>query len=769
MDEFLKDLNESQRAAVEYCSGPSLVIAGAGSGKTRVLTYKIAYLLSVKRIRPYTLLALTFTNKAAREMRERIARIVDGEMVNQLWMGTFHSVFARILRVEAKFLDYPSNYTIYDSSDSKSLVRAIIKEMGLDDKVYKANLVQSQISNAKNALVTPQVYAKNTELLEADKRRKIPLLQEIYRRYQIRCKKAGAMDFDDLLLNVYLLFRDFPEIRLRYAARFQYVLVDEYQDTNYAQHLIIQQLTEENQRVCVVGDDAQSIYSFRGANIDNILNFKKLYKDCQIFKLERNYRSTKNIVEAANSLIDKNHNRIDKKVYSEKERGRKIIEIPTYSDYEEAHAVARLILNERDSFDFKDMAILYRTNAQSRVLEETLRKQNISYRIYGGLSFYQRKEIKDIVSYFRVIANPHDEEALKRIINYPKRGIGNTTVNKIIVAAIEKDISLWQVLQDPLAHDVPVNKGTLKKLIGFRDLILRFIEIDKKELPDIVAELVAKETGIFTALSVDTTVEGKNKFENFQELINGVVEFVQMKKEEGLDKTDMGDFLAEIALLTDQDKEEDGDLNKLSMMTVHASKGLEFPVVFVVGMEENLFPSMMAKENPLSIEEERRLFYVAITRAEQLCVLSYAKSRFRNGSYNFCNPSQFLKDIDNKYLDVIRDGLVSIDRSKRRSKDILPSENNVFQAPLSTFTETKEERSAKILTRVKKSSSVDAPYDPKQFGDLKIGSVVKHARFGTGIIKDLSGVDANKNAVIAFDSVGMKKLFLKFAKLEIVD
>ena len=578
MEEYLAELNESQREAVVYCEGPQLVVAGAGSGKTRVLTYKIAWLLK-QGLRPSSILALTFTNKAAREMKERIAAMVGENTARWLWMGTFHSIFSRILRREAAAIGFPSNFTIYDAADSKNLIRTIIKEMQLDDKTYRPGMVQSRISNAKNALITWRAYEQNKELIESDIRCKVPELREIYKRYQNRCLQAGAMDFDDLLLQTNILFRDHPEILARYQDAFRYVLVDEYQDTNFAQHLIVKRLCEKQPHLCVVGDDAQSIYSFRGANIDNILQFRNAYPGCKLFKLERNYRSTQNIVNAANSLIDKNREQIPKHVYSEKEEGNKIRLLATYSDYEEAYTVAARIQEmkfaERDKY--QDYAILYRTNAQSRLLEEALRKRNIPYRIYGGLSFYQRKEVKDVISYFRLVVNPHDEEAFKRVINYPARGIGDTTVQKLATAASTYNISLWQVLQTPLEYGVNINKGTAGKLAAFREMLAAFIEKLATLPADELALFIARESGLVNMLSQDRSTEGISKLENLQELLKGIVEFCEIRKEEGNTHVSLADFLAEVSLLTDQDDETDERRDKVTLMTVHAAKGLEFP------------------------------------------------------------------------------------------------------------------------------------------------------------------------------------------------
>ena len=617
---YLEELNESQRNAVLYNDGPSLVIAGAGSGKTRVLTYKIAHLLE-NGYNPWNILALTFTNKAAREMKERIARQVGEQRARYLWMGTFHSVFSRILRAEAQHVGFTSQFTIYDSADSKSLLRSIIKEMGLDEKTYKPGMVQARISNAKNHLVSPSGYAANKEAFTEDQAAKVPALRDIYRRYWERCRQAGAMDFDDLLVYTYILFRDFPEVLARYREQFRYVLVDEYQDTNYAQHSIVLQLTKESQRVCVVGDDAQSIYSFRGADIDNILYFTKIYPNTKVFKLEQNYRSTQTIVCAANSLIAKNERQIRKEVFSEKEKGEAIGVFQAYSDVEEGDIVTNQIaaLRREHDYSYSDFAILYRTNAQSRIFEEALRKRGMPYKIYGGLSFYQRKEIKDVIAYFRLVVNPNDEEAFKRIINYPARGIGDTTVGKIIAAATENNVSLWAVLCEPLTYGLTINKGTHNKLQDFRGLIEEFISTQSEKNAYEIGTEIIRQSGIINDVCQDNLPENLSRKENIEELVNGINDFCAVRQEEGNPNVSLTDFLSEVSLLTDQDSDKEGDGEKITLMTVHSAKGLEFGNVFVVGMEENLFPSGMAGDSPRAMEEERRLFYVAITRAEEHC------------------------------------------------------------------------------------------------------------------------------------------------------
>jgi DNA helicase-2/ATP-dependent DNA helicase PcrA len=777
VEEYLNKLNESQREAVEYNEGPSLVIAGAGSGKTRVLTYKIAYLVHLG-LAPQSILALTFTNKAAREMKERIAAITGDQTARRLWMGTFHSIFSRILRYEAEHIGYPSNFTIYDTTDSKSLLKAIIKEMQLDDKVYRLGMVQSRISNAKNALVTWKAYEQSKELMQHDIDSKVPLLREIYKRYQNRCHQAGAMDFDDLLLQTNILFRDHPQVLEKYRSFFQFVLVDEYQDTNFAQHLIVQRLCEQHRRICVVGDDAQSIYSFRGANIDNILQFKNQYPGCRIFKLERNYRSTQNIVNAANSLIHKNKEQIHKNVYSEKEEGSKVRISASYSDYEEGYAVASAIneLRLRKDYDYVDFAILYRTNAQSRILEEALRKRGIPYKIYGGLSFYQRKEIKDIISYLRLIVNPHDEEAFKRVINYPSRGIGDTTVNKVIKAATENNVSLWTVLNAPIDYDLPINSGTAKKLTDFREMIERFIEQNTRLSAEEMAAIVVKESGIVSSLFQDRSVEGISKQENLQELLKGIAEFCELRREEGVEQVSLADFLSEVSLLTDQDNDKDEQANKVTMMTVHAAKGLEFKNVFVVGLEEELFPSSMSKDNPRAVEEERRLFYVAITRAEENCVLTYAKSRFRNGQSAMCSPSRFLKDIDVRFLDVPADS--SADTfAAARERFQRPAFTSPFQQPRAVEKEEpsfispvaqaqQRQRLTKVETTTSTPASSSAP--ASDLSGLRVGAKVRHDRFGEGEVIAIEGDGGNAKATVAFTHFGQKQLLLKFARLTII-
>ena len=653
--DLLNDLNEAQRAAVEYIDGPSLVIAGAGSGKTRVLTYKIAYLLS-QGMKPWSIMALTFTNKAAREMKERIGKLVGNDLAQHLYMGTFHSIFSRILRAEAEHIDFNNNFTIYDESDSRSLIKAIVKEMGLDDKKYKPAAVHAKISMAKNNLMSAAAYESDAAIFEQNKRAQMPEVGKIFVAYVQRCKQANAMDFDDLLMLTYQLFREHEDIRHKYAARFDYVLVDEYQDTNHVQMSIVMQLCQEKQRVCAVGDDSQSIYSFRGANIDNILNYQRQFQGTRLFKLEQNYRSTQTIVEAANSLIKHNRNQIPKDVFSENAKGEKIQYKPAYSDKEEAAIVAKDVkrIRREDGCQYSDFAILYRTNAQSRSFEEEFRKQGIPYRIYGGLSFYQRKEIKDIIAYFRLVANPDDEEAIKRIINYPARGIGATTVLKIADCAHQNQVSFWEVIGAPERYGLAVNKGTMNKLETFRLLISSFIE--RAQTTDVyeLGDAIIKESGISQDIMSGKDADDLARQENLEEFLSGMSAFVEERREEGkFDELFLQDYLQDVALLTDADSDGDKDEPRVSLMTVHAAKGLEFPTVFVVGLEENIFPSPLSAASLRDLEEERRLLYVAITRAEKHCILTNAKNRWRYGKMEFDNPSRFIDEIDGKLIDSL--------------------------------------------------------------------------------------------------------------------
>ena len=792
MANYLDELNEGQRAAVLYNDGPSLVIAGAGSGKTRVLTYKIAYLLD-QGYKPWSILALTFTNKAAREMKERIARQVGENLARYLWMGTFHSIFSRILRAEADAIGFSSNFTIYDASDSKSLVKSIIREMGLDDKTYKPGVVQSRISQAKNHLILPDAYAASGELYRADADAKMPQLRDIYLRYWERCRQSDAMDFDDLLVYTYQLFKSHPEICDKYATHFEYVLVDEYQDTNYAQHCIVQQLTGKHRRVCVVGDDAQSIYSFRGANIDNILNFTNLYREARLFKLEQNYRSTQTIVKAANSLIAKNREQIRKEVFSEKETGEPITVFCAYSDLEEAEIVGNRImqLHSREHYGYSDCAILYRTNAQSRVFEETLRKKNIPYRIYGGLSFYQRKEIKDIIAYFRLAVNPNDEEAFKRVLNYPARGIGDTTLNKLVDAANRHKVSLWTVVNEPLAYGVDINKGTHTKLQGFRALIAGFVEaVPQKNAFELGKEIVF-QSGIGREITQDRSPENLSRQENVEELMNGIHDFCATRQEEGNTHWLLSDYLSEVSLLTDQDSDRDADLPKVTLMTIHSAKGLEFRNVFVVGLEENLFPGASAASSYKELEEERRLFYVALTRAEDHCFLSYAKTRFKYGKSEFCTPSRFLKDIDSRYLNMPQEEMLARQIEERgerfrrentqrpvvrmerdygyRERMVTDNGPSMFdggeipQEPR-RFVKPASPRNLRKITPAVSSSAGQASSVQR----LAVGQVIEHERFGIGDVINVEGTGDNCKATVHFRNVGNKQLLLKFARFKVI-
>lgn len=783
MPDYIEELNEGQRNAVLYNDGPSLVIAGAGSGKTRVLTYKIAYLLEIG-YQPWNILALTFTNKAAREMKERIARQVGPERARHLWMGTFHSMFLRILHVEAGHIGFTSQFTIYDTADSKSLIRSIIKEMGLDEKVYKPGMVQARISNAKNHLVSPAGYANNKEAYEGDRAAKVPALRDIYQRYWERCRQADAMDFDDLLFYTFLLFRDHPEVLARYQEQFRYILVDEYQDTNFAQHSIVLQLAKNHQHVCVVGDDAQSIYSFRGADIDNILYFTKVYPDTKVFKLEQNYRSTQTIVRAANSLIEKNQWQIRKEVFSEKEKGEAIGVYQAYSDVEEGDIVVNKIaeLRREKRYAYSDFAILYRTNAQSRIFEEAMRKRSMPYRIYGGLSFYQRKEIKDVIAYFRLIVNPNDEEAFKRIINYPARGIGDTTVGKIIAAATGHNVSLWTVLCEPLAYGLNFNKGTVGKLQAFRELISAFItDAAEKNAYEIGADII-RQSGIINDVCQDNSPENLSRKENIEELVNGMSDFCAQRQEEGNPNVLLGDFLSEVSLLTDQDSDKDGDDEKITLMTVHSAKGLEFKNVFVVGMEENLFPSGMVGDSPRALEEERRLFYVAITRAEEHCFLSYAKTRFRYGKMEFGSPSRFLKDIDIRFLRLPQDAGMfrrveeeAAAFRRENARGFAPDrEDAPYGGKERVSVRPKQQIIAPTVPRNLKRvapSANTASTSPSAGGSanrVQQGQLIEHERFGLGEVLKVEGEGDNAKATIRFKNAGDKQLLLRFARFKVL-
>lgn len=774
MSQYLEELNENQRDAVLYNDGPSLVVAGAGSGKTRVLTYKIAYLLE-NGYEPCNILALTFTNKAAREMKERIARQVGEKRARHLWMGTFHSVFSRILRAEASYIGFTSRFTIYDTADSKSLIRSIIKEMGLDEKVYRPGSVQARISHAKNHLVSPDGYAANKEAYEGDLAAKMPAIRDIYRRYWERCRQAGAMDFDDLLVYTYILFRDHLDVLSRYREQFRYVLVDEYQDTNYAQHSIVLQLTGENQRVCVVGDDAQSIYSFRGADIDNILYFTKVYPNTKVFKLEQNYRSTQTIVCAANSLIEKNEHQIRKEVFSEKEKGEAIGMFQAYSDVEEGEIVVNKIaeLRREHDYGYADFAILYRTNAQSRVFEEALRKRSMPYKIYGGLSFYQRKEIKDIIAYFRLVVNPDDEEAFKRIINYPARGIGETTVGKIISSATENGVSLWRVVCEPEAYELKIAKATYNRLTEFREMIESFIlQVPDKSAAEIGTDLI-RRSGIINEVCQDNSPENLSRRENIEELVNGINDFCAMRQEEGNPNISLSDFLSEVALLTDQDSDKQNDGEKVTLMTVHSAKGLEFRNVFVVGMEENLFPSGLAGNSPRAMEEERRLFYVAITRAEEHCFLSFAKTRYRYGKMEFGSPSRFLRDIDTRFLRLPQDDEwerrvdEGAERFRASERFTARSSKGMRERPKVQVIAPTVPRNLKKVTDTPVSSSA-APGAAGVMG-VEPGQVIEHERFGMGKVMKVEGEGDNAKATIHFQNAGDKQLLLRFARFKIVE
>ena len=747
--DFINELNENQKEAVVNTEGPTLVIAGAGSGKTRVLTYRIANLLS-RGVPAYRILALTFTNKAAREMQKRIATLVGSSNAGNLWMGTFHSIFSKILRVEAEHLGYSSNFTIYDSQDSKNLIKSIVKDLKLDDKVYKPNDVLGRISMAKNNLVVAQAYAQSAKITSADQAAKKPMISEIYKYYQSRCKQSDVMDFDDLLLQTNILFRDFPEILEKYQKKFDYILVDEYQDTNYSQYLIIKKLAEKHNNICVVGDDAQSIYSFRGARIENILNFRNDYPGYKLCKLEQNYRSTTTIVDAANSIISRNKEQIPKKTFSENEEGDKIRVMKSLSDKEEGFQVAQEIfrISQNEQADFNDFAILYRTNAQSRIMEEALRKRNIPYKIYGGLSFYQRKEIKDLIAYLRLTVNQNDEEALKRIINYPRRGIGDTTIDKLKEVSQKYNVSIWTVLCNLNKVPGTVSAMTAAKLTHFRQLIEEFTEIAKEENAYETTYRIAKASGIIEDLSSDDTPEGVSRRENIQELLNAVKDFCETAYKEGREDK-LPSFLEGVALLTDQDSEKPEDNNKVTLMTIHSAKGLEFENVFIVGMEEELFPAQQSAYSPSALEEERRLFYVALTRAEKRVIMTYSTSRYKNGNIVYPQPSRFIAEIDPHYLE----GFFTPARSSERTLN----------------TPGRPERMAR--PNIQLQPKVEVPdIDTTKLkpinGDLVVpGMVIFHPNFGAGKVVALDGLGVNKKAKVAFAQHGQKVLLLKFAKL----
>lgn len=804
--DLLNDLNDAQRAAVEYIDGPSLVIAGAGSGKTRVLTYKIAYLLS-QGMKPWSIMALTFTNKAAREMKERIGKLVGDDLAQHLYMGTFHSIFSRILRAEAEHIGFNNNFTIYDESDSRSLLKAIIKEMGLDDKTYKPAAVHARISMAKNNLVTAEAYDSDPAILEQNKRAKMPAIGKIYVAYVQRCRQANAMDFDDLLMLTFQLFRDHEEIRQKYAGRFDYILVDEYQDTNHVQMSIVMQLCKEKLRVCAVGDDSQSIYSFRGANIDNILNYQKQLPGTQLFKLEQNYRSTQTIVEAANSLIHHNRNQIQKEVFSKNDKGEKILYKPAYSDKEEALIVAKNIqrIKRQDDCGYDQFAILYRTNAQSRSFEEEFRKQGIPYRIYGGLSFYQRKEIKDIIAYFRLVANPDDEEAFKRIINYPARGIGATTVMKIADCAHLNQVSFWEVIGNIEHYGLNVNKGTQTKLENFRLLISSFIDrshtLDVYELGD----AIIRESRISEDIMSGKNADDLARQENLEEFLSGMQTFVAGRQEEGrMDEAYLTDYLQDVALLTDADSEGEKDEPRVSLMTIHAAKGLEFATVFVVGLEENIFPSPLAAVSVRELEEERRLLYVAITRAEKHCILTNAKNRFRYGKMEFDNPSRFIDEIDASLIEGGEEapessfggerssfggygsssrygsdggygGRMPWDRDRsgyrRDYQNSKPVASQFMADPKPGFKSVRAVNAVhRIMGDTASSSSVASSVSnaSSAAGSLSEGCRIEHQRFGIGTVLKIEGTGENTKATVEFQNAGTKQLLLKFAKFTIL-
>ena len=799
-DSILSQLNDSQREAVMCTEGPSLVIAGAGSGKTRVLTYKIAYLLQLG-VKPWNILALTFTNKAAREMKQRIGNLVGNDIASRLVMGTFHSIFSRILRAEAEHIGFNSNYTIYDEADSRSLVKSVLKEMGLDEKTYKPSTVHNRISMAKNHMISAYDYLNDASAIERDKEQRMPNIYKVYLAYAERCKQANAMDFDDLLLLTYKLFKDNEDIRQKYAERFKYVLVDEYQDTNTVQQRIVWQLTKENQNVCVVGDDAQSIYSFRGANIDNILDFREMYDGAKLFKLERNYRSTQHIVEAANSLIRHNERQIPKDVYSKNGDGEKIVFKPAYSDKEEAIIVCKDIklIRNQENCEWDDFAILYRTNAQSRAFEEAMRKENIPYRVYGGLSFYQRKEIKDIIAYFRIVVNPSDEEAFRRIINYPARGIGNTTISKIYSKAYESGVSMWDVISNPIKHQLDVNKGTLGKINAFKELIERFItKAGNTDAYELGREIIL-DSGIKNDLYSDSSPEYVSRQENLEEFLSGLQDFVESRHEEGDDHIMLVDYLQEVSLLSDLDSDDGEESSRVTMMTIHSAKGLEFPTVFVVGLEENIFPSPMATSSKRELEEERRLLYVAITRAEKHCILTCARNRFRYGRMEFDTPSRFLSDIKPSLLKIEKESgetspfttsrprfgsygdrfqnsnpVASQFRADPKPREVVHREERGVDPLSSSFKRVLSSAGAnmrRVSSLTSSSPNVRMPNHPSPSSpasSLSIGNVIEHDRFGIGDVINIEGSGENTKATVKFRNVGTKQLLLKFAKFKVI-
>ena len=804
MINYEEELNGAQLDAVRYLDGPQLVIAGAGSGKTRVLTYKIAYLLE-HGFEPWSILALTFTNKAAGEMKERIAARVGERAASMLWMGTFHSVFSKILRREAHNIGYTPLFTIYDQSDSRSLVKSIVKEMQLDEKVYKPNTVAERISSAKSNLISPHDYENDQGLRRDDLHAKIPSTYEIYKRYAERCRLANAMDFDDLLVNTYRLFQDFPEVLDRYVDRFRYLLVDEFQDTNYVQGCIVWLLTQARKAICVVGDDAQSIYSFRGANISNILGFTQRYEGAKIFKLEQNYRSTKMIVKAANSLIERNSEQIKKTVFSDRGDGDPLLLCSAYSDFEEGEIVANKIaeLRRTEGLQYSDFAILYRTNAQSRIFEESFRKRSYPYRIFGGLSFYQRKEIKDVIAYFRLICNSNDEEAFKRIINFPARGIGDKTLQKVKDAAMERETSFWSVIADPMQPPLDVSKATFTKLQLFAAMIERFAGYAQSKNAIEVARLVLQESRMLAEFNADNSVEGKARQENVQELLNGIADFVDMRREEGNTNDKLVDFLSEVSLMSDLDNKDEDDGNHITLMTIHSAKGLEFRTVFIVGLEEDLFPNQCAQNSMRELEEERRLFYVAITRAKDHCVLSFAKSRYKYGQFNFCEPSRFIKEIDSRYITMpggVRQATGQQSPSRAggmfgRTNGMASTQRTAFGGQQRPFGQQQTQGGYSAASRtapqesepqgkrvIHESAFMQKPANLRRVSDverdfyapksnhaaLSVGMIVQHDRFGVGEVQSTEGAGENAKATIKFQNAGVKTLLLKFAKLKII-
>ncbi|MDH4474096.1 MAG: 3'-5' exonuclease [Fluviicola sp.] len=763
--DYLDSLNESQRVAVENIEGPTMVIAGAGSGKTRVLTYRIAYMMQ-KGVDPFNILALTFTNKAAKEMTERIGSIVGGGEAKNITMGTFHSVFARILRFNADRLGYPQNFTIYDTQDTKSLLKDIVKELNLDDKIYKPSMVYGRISAAKNNLISPEAYAENTDIIAEDRQSQRPELARIYKSYTVRCFKAGAMDFDDLLYQTNVLLRDFPDVLHYYQQKFRYILVDEYQDTNYAQYLIVKKLAAVYENICVVGDDAQSIYSFRGANIQNILNFKNDYPDFKLFKLEQNYRSTQTIVEAANSVISRNKEQIKKSVWTENELGNPIKVIRTMTDNEEGKIIANKIFDVKHAeiSKWSDFAILYRTNRQSRSFEEALRRLNMPYKIYGGLSFYQRKEIKDLMAYFRLTANPKDEEALKRVINYPKRGIGKTSWEGIIIAANQYNVSLWDVISDFMSYPVNIPGATRAKISDFVTMIQSFSAQLLTQSAYDLAQHIAKSSGILKELYTDKDKgpEEVERYQNIEELLAGIKEFTVQRGED--EQAILSDYMIDVALLTDADNDKDDDKNKITMMTIHSSKGLEFPHVFLVGLEENLFPSQLSINSRTELEEERRLFYVAVTRAEKTCTISYASSRFQWGNLVSSEPSRFIAEINQEYLTFENPYGSSIGGGRSLNSG-RPVTEHGFVGGLNKTTVAPSALSLKSLSDLSNKPSTSESMNL----DLKVGYNVEHDRFGKGKVTKLEGTGVDKKATIFFPHAGAKTLLLRFAKLTVLE